>query len=203
MLYGYKRKESISTVVGAALNKEELNTWYDGVGSEHFTDAYQTDMMQHMTDDEFQPFQSLIYVFEHESADQQDAFIQKHQLLIGTHARAVDRCIDMINYDAPDEYDILDERTIEQKYGLDIEDKYDRRTDAQKEEDLQMREHIKELKAQDKLSSDSFSAPKKDNVYVTDIRSSVDADGNVQLDNVLAVKVEDEAKSETENKPKD
>lgn len=197
-LYGYKKPINV-TVVGAALSKAEFQAWFEAAttadGDKLYVEVQETDMMMHLTDDEFQPFSASVFIFQHTDAAQQEAFIAKHEILIGTHARCVDRNSDMVNYDAPDPWlNTDDTRTIAEIHGLDKEDRWDKRTDEEKAADAEMKKMMDELKKKGELSNDdSFSPTKKKDgdVHVTDIRTSVNADGTVEIDNVLAVKVED------------
>lgn len=203
-LYGYKRQNQIATVVGAALNKDALNAFHAAVvvtqteGEHLFTDVYETDCMMHLTDDEFIPFPASVLVFEHADAAQQDAFITKHDILIGTHQRAIDRCHDMVNYDAPDPWlNVNDNRTIAEINNLTEEtDRWDRRSDDEKKADNEMKKMMDELKKKGELSNDdSFSSKQKKGdgkLGISDIRTRVNADGSVDVDNILAHKYGDE-----------
>jgi len=198
-LYAYKREQGFETVVAASTtSKADYEKWFEGIDAQNYTDKYQTDMMTHLTNDEFQPFQSHVFVFEHESAEQQQAFIDQHNLLVGTRQRAIDRMIDMINWEAPDYYDINETRTIEEIHGLDKEDKFDRRSEEDKAYDEQIKKQMKELAKEGKLTGDSFAPAKDSGVYVNDIRTSTNADGTIDIDNVLATKVEE---GETRDNP--
>jgi hypothetical protein len=195
-LYGYK-KDATTTIVGAALNKQEFNEFYEAA-TELYSDRYKSDMMMHLTDPEIQGFQAEVAIFEHADSAQQDAFITKHDILIGTRQRAVDRNADMVNYDAPDPWlNVDDERTIEQIHGLDKEDRWDKRTDEERDADRQMKKMMDDLKKKGELSNDDSFSPRKDepkegDVRVTDIRTTAHADGSVTVDNVLAVKLDEE-----------
>jgi hypothetical protein len=194
-LYGYK-KDASTTIVGAALNKAEFDQFYEAA-TDHHSDKYLSDMMMHLTDPDIQGFQASVAIFEHSSSEQQDQFIEKYEILIGTRARAVDRNVDMVNYDAPDPWlDGDDERTIEQINGLDKEDRWDKRTEEERDADRQMKKMMDEMKKKGELSNDdSFSPrkPKSGEVHVTDVRTTAHADGSVTVDNVLAVKTDEES----------
>jgi hypothetical protein len=84
-----------------------------------------------------------------------------------------------------------DQRTIEEIYGLDKEDRFDRRSDEEKASDEVNRKRYDEAKKRGDLSGESFGGPlpdRKTQTTVTDIRVSERADGTVEIDNVLAVK---------------
>lgn len=187
-LYGYK-KDGNTTIVGAALNVQEFNDFLERA-TDLNTGVELSDMMMHLIDPEFQGFAASVAVIAHADAQQQDEFIEKYEILIGSRQRAVDRSIDMVNYDIPDPYDMDDSQTIEQMYGLDKEDRWDRRSDEEKELDAAMKEQIDQMRKKGELSNDdSFSAKKKENgVYVTDINVHANADGSFAGANVIAVK---------------
>lgn len=80
--------------------------------------------------------------------------------------------------------------TIGSIHGIDTEDRWDVRTDEQKAKALQDKEEYdKKKKAGQMSGDDSFAAsPSQKSARVTDVRVTVDADGTVEIDNVLAVK---------------
>lgn len=189
MLYGYHKEPNI-TVVTAALNRAEFDAWYGACDNEFVSDRYETNSFEHLTNDELTPFKSTVFIFEHATPEDRQKFAEKHGLLIGTYARAVDRCTDMVLYDAPDHYDVNETRTIEELNGLDKEDRWDRRSDEEKEADKKMKEMIDEMKKKGEISNDDSFAPRKkegDTVNVTDVRTSINADGTIDID-VLATK---------------
>lgn len=189
MLYGYHKEPNI-TVVTAALNRAEFDAWYGACDNEFVSDRYETNSFEHLTNDELTPFKSTVFIFEHATPEDRQKFAEKHGLLIGTYARAVDRCTDMVLYDAPDHYDVNETRTIEELNGLDKEDRWDRRSDEEKEADKKMKEMIDEMKKKGEISNDDSFAPRKkegDAVNVTDVRTSINADGTIDID-VLATK---------------
>ena len=101
---------------------------------------------------------------------------------------AIDHNVGMFEKDQPDEYDIDDSRTISELYNITVDDRHDHRTDEEKAEDAEMKEKIKDLRKNNKLTNESFSAKSSNDVQVTAIETSVNTDGKISVDNVKAVK---------------
>ncbi len=192
MLYAYCPNET-KTIVAAALNREKFNAWFEAAGEELSSERYETSFMDHLSNEEFIGFRTTVFVFEHRNVAEQAKFIEKHELLVGTRTRAIDRHTDMVNYDAPDPYDINDVRTIEEIYNLKQEDKYDKRTDEEKASDAQMKKLMDEARKKGEVSDDSF-APRKevnagdDKMYVSDVRTLANTDGSVHDVKILGHK---------------
>jgi hypothetical protein len=184
------------TVVAAAQNRATFESWYLNVGTEHFTSSRETEIMDHLCDPDFELFKTTVYVFDHATAADQEAFVKKHDLLVGTYSRAADRHTDMVNWDTPDPYDINDMRTIAEIYNLGDDDKYDKRTDEEKAKDLEIKKMMDELRKKGEVSEDSFSPRKEvgeDGMAVTDVRVKTYQDGSQTIDNILANKDDLEA----------
>jgi hypothetical protein len=194
MLYGY-RKDKTTLVVTAIANNNvaTYEEWFTTVeGDELVADVRQTSFMDHFSD-EFARCQTGVYIFEFANEENLDAFAAKHDITILKKEMSLDRHADMVNYDAPDFYDVSETRTIEEIEGLDQHDPYDRRTDDEKAEDSAYRAKVEELKKSGQLSGDGSFSPRKPKdgdsaAHVTDIRTTRNADGTVSIDNVLAVK---------------
>jgi hypothetical protein len=196
MLYGF-RKDGLETVVTASHgNTPILYKWYEDLAKDDdtFIGRRQTEFMDKFTH-EFGRVREDVFVFSHKDTAQQEAFITKYQITILNPQNAWDRHDDMVDFDAPDYYDVSETRTIEELEGLtEGNDRWDRRTDEQKEADKKMKEMIEQLKKDGQMSSDgSFSRrkPKKgegDLAHVDEIRTTRNADGTISIDNVLARK---------------
>ena len=184
MLYGYNN--GLSTIVTAASTLAEFQEWQASLSGELYREANETDFMDHLTNPDFQKLAGSAIVVDFDYEYNQGEFVRLHEVILIPQAQAVDRNVEMVNQELPDVFDPLDDRTIEQLHGLDKEDRYDHRDDAEKEEDRQMRERIKEMKANDQLSGESFSPSKKAGIGVQRIDVSHDAEGNMQIDGVLA-----------------
>ena len=84
----------------------------------------------------------------------------------------------------------VDHRTIEEIYGLDKNDPWDKRTPEQIEQMEKMKEKMKEASKNGGVSGESFSPKKKkdDLARVWDAKTSIDANGNITINSVLAAK---------------
>jgi hypothetical protein len=186
MLYGYNK--GLQTIVTAASSLEEFKEWQSELEGHLYREANETDFMEHLTNPDYQKLAGSAIVVEFDHEYNQGEFTRIHEIVLLQPAQAVDRNVEMIHYEKPDVFDAKDERTIEEIHGLDKEDRWDHRDEAEMAEDKAMREKIKEMKKNDELSGESFSAPKKDGIGVQRVDVSHDADGNVQIDHVLAQK---------------
>lgn len=194
MLYGY-RKDKTTLVVTAIANNNvaKYEEWFATVESnELVSDVRQTSFMDHFSD-EFGRCQTGVYIFEFADEAKLTEFAEQQEVTILKKEMSFDRHADMVNFDAPDYYDISETRTIEELEGLDQNDPYDRRTDEEKAEDAAHRAKVEELKKSGQLSGDGSFTPRKpkegdSDAHVTDIRTVRNADGTVSIDNVLAVK---------------
>lgn len=202
MLYGYFREPGPTTVVTAAIFKSVLADFLKRASErpDLYVSMEEPDFMTIMTDEEFQKFKSEVTVFQHASVEQQQEFVDYFNLLICPFHTAVHRQKEMLEADEPDPYDASDERTLEEIYGLTEHDPFDQRTDEQKEQDAAFKEAIKQARKDGQISDESFKPREKKgkNVHVTDVRAHTDADGNVQIDRILAVKDNDESEHEVQ-----
>jgi hypothetical protein len=209
MLYGYLSGSDMTVVTASHGNTPLLIKWYEGLAADDdtFIDRRETEFMDKFTA-EFERVRHDIYVFTHKDVAQRDAFIAKHGITILLPQAAWDRHDAMVDFDAPDYYDVSETRTIEELENLtEGNDRWDRRTDEQKEADKKMKDMIDQLKKDGQITGDgSFSARKPKEIVddvatVTDIRVTHNADGTVNIDNVLARKYEasDEQKEESKD----
>lgn len=186
MLYGYNK--GLQTIVTAASSLEEFKEWQSELEGHLYREANETDFMEHLTNPDYHKLAGSAIVVDFDHEYNQGEFIRIHEITILQPAPAVDRNVEMIHYEKPDVFDAKDERTIEEIHGLDKEDRWDVRDDAERAEDTAMREKIKEMKKNDQLSGESFSPSKKGGVGVERIDASRDDQGNLQIDGVLAHK---------------
>ena len=195
MIYAQLRSPLV-TVVAAALNRATYENWFSSLEPGHFKQATETEIMDHLSDPDLELFRTTVFVVEHETPEDQQAFVAKHGLQVCSYATAADRHTDMLNWDAPDPYDIEDTRTIEQIFNLTTEDRFDKRTDEEKARDLEIKKMMDELRKKGEVSEDSF-APRKDagedGMQVTDVRVKTYQDGSQDIDNILANKDDLEA----------
>ena len=161
-------------------------------------------------EDRFSVYKGEVYGFKHSSIEQQNQFVEKHNITIKGTNFCLGRHEDMI--DLQTEIDGIDtggffsptnkDKTIEEIYNLKENDKWDRRDDKEREYDKQMREQIKKAQARGDISGDSFggSSEQIDNetlnkdfkdeiARVTEVHVDTDKKGNViGIDSILARK---------------
>jgi hypothetical protein len=186
MLYGYNK--GLQTIVTAASSLDEFKEWQSELAGHLYREANETDFMEHLTNPDYQKLAGSAIVVDFDHEYNQGEFTRIHEIVMLQPAQAVDRNVEMIHYEKPDVFDAADERTIEEIHGLNKEDRWDHRDDAERAEDSAMREKIKEMKKNDQLSGESFSPRKKGGVAVDRIDVSHDAEGKIQIDGVLAQK---------------
>lgn len=202
MLYGYSREPGHQTVITAAIFKSVLADFLERASKrpDLYVSMEEPDFMTSMTDDQFKMFKDGVTVFEHDSAEQQQAFVDEFGILMGSFARSIDHHNAMLVADEPDPYDVSDERTLEEIHGLTENDPWDVRTDEEKEQDAAFKEAIKQAKKDGQISDESFKPREKKkndkSVHVTDVKAHRDADGNLEIDRILAVKDNDASEQE-------
>jgi len=159
----------------------------------------QAGIMDMMADDRFQGFRKPPLVMTFESVAARDDFhtvvnveFSKRNALIDRQARMLEDAFKLTEEGQDDH------RSLEEVYGLEGEDQWDRRTDEEKAADEERKKAFKEAQKKGDMSGESFGPnpnrkgkpvdPAAPKASVTDIRTVVDQDGNVSIDNVLAVK---------------
>lgn len=218
----------VATLVVAGDTKNEFRNFLEvasgqvAMGFKHgddtpsnFEEMYTSLFLQHMTEELYKGYKMPVHVFYHTSDEQRELFITEFQIREVKSAQGRDRQTDMafaeqqaIRNAEKDALRTAEEKgeeisnnatkTIEELYGLDKEDKWDRRSEAEKQEDAEMRQKIKELQKEGKMSGDSFTGGKHDkkakpedtgNVHVTDIVGETQSDGSFDINNIRAIKV--------------
>lgn len=183
----------------------------------NFNEMYTSLFLQHMTEELYKGYKLPVYVFYHNDTEQREAFIAEFNIIETKSAAGRDRQGDMIFHEKQQErnrekdalrsaeekgLEITNNatKTIEELYGLEEgNDKWDRRSEAEKQSDAEMRDKIKELQKEGKMSGDSFTGGKHDkknrdeapqgNVHVTDIVGTSQSDGSFDISNIRAIKV--------------
>ena len=137
MLYGYTKNGT--TVVTAAETVMELEGWYQRILEKtpnNVTEHRATGFMDHLSDPDFLGYRHPAYIFEHDSADQQDDFITQNSIKIFPPMRARDFMLDMVakvDDKLQSDYHKRDNRTIGEVTGLDEHDPFDKRSEAERE----------------------------------------------------------------------
>lgn len=225
MIYGFKHTVdgSLATVVTAGdsitefeMFNQNMNEMKDGNNPNlRFVDVRQPSFFDMLQDTLYQAYKHPITIYIHADEEQRGQFIEDSKILIGSEAQSKDRHSYMI-YEFKRETG-TDEglfsaknanKTIAEITGTDKEDKWDKRTDQEKERDKKISEAIKKKKAKDgEVTGDSFDAeaiknraketdPLKRKVsdevaHVTKVYTETDADGKVTIGSVLARKWKD------------
>jgi hypothetical protein len=204
----YALEDGLISIVGAADTLIELEAFVTAT-DENFgataealgvKSAVVASLMDLLTDDTYQGFKKAPVIIEHLSVDSKLAFNEKFGIEILKRNALIGRADDMLHAEKVDPYsaEADDQRSLEEIHGLDKEDKWDRRSDDEKEKDEENRKMFKEGQKKGDISGDSFGPnpnrkPKKNadgsDVSVTDIKAHRDYDtGEVVLDDVLAQK---------------
>ena len=188
MLFGYNTQPR-TTVVTAGHTLEEYQAWFASLNHEGalYTSARETEMFEHLMNDEWTDLKTTVYVFEFDHDYKQAEFARVHDIVIMPRMNAIDRNSDMDYLSKGDTF-LDDKRTIAEIHGLEDNDPWDNRTDEEKAADKIMSDRMKELQAADKISGDSFSPTAKGGVAVTDIQATTKADGTLSIDGINAVK---------------
>ena len=169
------------------------------------------DMMAMLSEENLQGFKKAPVIVEHLSQSARDKFNERFAIVVLKRNAVLDRQEDMLHAELDDPYaaDYADPRPIEEIYDLDREDKWDKRSEEEKQQDLDMKKKLKELQKKGEISGDSFGpdpnrkrrvfdgegkpttdvdVPKGDQVHITDVRATRNSDGEIEIDDVLAVK---------------
>lgn len=191
MLHGYNINPR-TTIVVSAHTELEFRAWYSRLMAETGTPLYaeqrEIEEFEFLMDDQFDGLQTSVYEFKFADDAKQAEFIKAHQIVILPRFNAIDRNQDM-NYRSNDNYD-TETRTIEEITGTDKHDPWDTTSEEDKAQAKALREMMKKRQAEDEVSNDdSFSSPTQGGVHVQSIGTSIDANGNVRVDTVGAVKL--------------
>lgn len=192
----YASQNGLTVMVAAADTLVEYDVFFAEActkGQDLFSTQMQPTFIDMMMDERFDGLRKPPYIFEHADEAQRDAFIARFNITLVRSNALKERHTSML--DALEQKTssgegevVADQRSIAEIHGLDKDDRWDKRTDEEKEEDKALKEAYDEAKRKGQLTGDSFGPPKADHVHITDVRTSVDTDGKVSIDNVLAVK---------------
>lgn len=167
-LYGYQEMldNRVATLVVAADTVEEFVQWKEKVvlqpeAERNFNEVYTSTFLDHMTQASYKGFKHAVYAFYHNDEAQREAFVAEHGIQEVKSEPARDRHLDMLHRTkvAHEEATQTEEEknmTIEERFGLDKEDPWDRRSDEEKEEDQKMKDEMKKMREAGELSGDSF-----------------------------------------------
>lgn len=194
MLYGFR--DGSTVYVTAADNQAQYDTFVEGVGVELGGDA--PNVFELMTN----PLTSGMDGTFRIEFDSEDEAVEKAAacgIELEAPIRAKEKRIKMqiVAEEENERKDRaengganVDHRTIAEIHGLDKNDPWDKRTPEQIEQMEKMKEQMKEAAKNGGVSGESFSPLKKkgDLARVWETKASIDANGNVTINGVLATK---------------
>lgn len=172
----------------------------DGValGMKGIVSADQAGMMEMLTEDVFAGLTKAPLVITHTSnSDLRAAFYAEFGVTVLKRNAAIKKQVDMLDALVEDPYspEAKDTRTIEEIHGLVDNDPFDKRTDEEMEADEEKKKLWDKAKKSGDLSGDSFgpnpNRKKKSDepqTHITDIKTSIGADGRIQIDSAIGVK---------------
>lgn len=167
-IYGLKEylDNQVATIVVAADTVQEFNDWFTQIQNQepddrHFVEIYTNTMLDALTRPEFKGFKHHVYAFFHENEEARDKFVEQQGILLQQSMPARDRQADMLHRhkeDVREQTETEEDRnkTIEEKYGLDQNDPWDRRSEEEREGDKKMKEELARLRKAGDASGDSF-----------------------------------------------
>jgi hypothetical protein len=167
MLYATKEMldSRTATLVAAADTVEEFTAFLEAVkGQEdgkNWNELYASSFMDHMQNPFYKGFKHSVLAVYHDDEPQRDAFWTEWSLEERKSEGLRDRHLDML-HDKQVETRKANEteedktRTIEERFGLDKNDPWDRRSEEEVEADKKMKEQMKEMRQKGDISGDSF-----------------------------------------------
>lgn len=192
MLYGYNTKPR-TTLVVAAHTDLEFRAWYAQLMASSseplYSAARETEMFEQMINDDWAELKTTIYEFKFDHDHSQAEFARLNDIEILPRANAIDKNQDM-DYRSNDNYD-TETRTIEEITGTDKHDPWDTTSDEDKAKAKALKDMMKQKQQNDEVSNDDSFANKPKaggGLAVTSVEASTDANGNVVIDSVNAVK---------------
>lgn len=195
----YARHAGERTIVAAADTLAEFEAFNDivtGLRPSPFVIFERPDAVDLMSEDDYTGLRTSPYVFSHADSEQRDAFVATCNIkLLRFREALVERQQKMLASDHLDPYvEGVDERTISQIYGLDQDDRWDKRSDEQKAKDEEWRKRADDLRKAGKLSSDSFApvtddTKASDKIHVSKIEAVQEKDGSITVTDVSAHKI--------------
>ena len=161
------------------------------------TEADQAGMMDMLTEEVYAGLTKAPLVIQHTSNQElRAAFFTEFGITVLKRNAALKKQVDMLDALVEDPYspEAKDTRTIEEIHGLVDHDPFDQRTAEEMEADEEKKKLWDKAKKAGDLSGDSFGPNpnrKKKNdpqTHITDIKTSIGADGRIQVDSAIGVK---------------
>ena len=166
-LYGYKEvlDNRAATLVVAADSVIEYTEWTQAVTGQlenrNWEETYTSTFLDALRNEAFKGYKHPVLAVYHSSEEQRDAFWREWPIVEVKSMVGRDRHLDMLHAQKEEireatETEEEKARTIEERFGLDKHDPWDRRSEEEVEADRKMKEKMKELTKKGELSGDSF-----------------------------------------------
>jgi hypothetical protein len=195
----FATQDAVTLIVAAAENFAELEAFHATAarGAGLYTKLYQPTVTDMLLEPCFAGLRKPPCVFEFADPKALDRFVDGYAIrrVPGAVLRSMQQ--QMFAALADDPYFHDDGRLIEDIHGIAEHDPWDGRSEEEKQQDAEHKREAEAAKAAGKLSGDSFAPggarenrPARDaaTAQVTDVRLRRQADGTVEIDDVLAVK---------------
>lgn len=196
----YAIKDGLTTIVGAAdtlVEFDELINQVDvNINSPEKTgivNAEVPSVLELMMEEKYEGFKRSPLIVTHKDEESLGQFNERYGIICIKRNALLQKHETMLD-DAVSDTDTEDGAsalTIEEMYGLDANDPWDQRSEEEIEKDSNMKKLYDEAKKNGELSGDSFAPTKKkknkSGVYVTDVYTHTDTDGEVVVDKALVV----------------
>jgi hypothetical protein len=167
MLYGQKETldARVASLVVAASTVEEFTSWLDAVkGQEtdrNWEETYASNFLDGLQNPTYKGFKHSVLAVYHKDEEQRNAFWTEWNIEEVQSQTGRDRQADMLHAKKEqirEQTETEEDRnkTIEERFGLDKLDPWDRRTDDEKAADAEMKKRMKEMQKSGEMSGDSF-----------------------------------------------
>jgi len=167
MLYATKEMidNRVGTLVAAADSVIEFTGFLEAIKgqeeSRNWEELYSSNFLDHMQNAFYKGYKHSVLAVYHTDEAQRDAFWAEWSLQERQSQPLRDKHLDMLHEKeqetkAATETEEDRNKTIEERFGLDKEDPWDRRTEEEVENDKKMKEKMKEMQKKGDLSGDSF-----------------------------------------------
>jgi hypothetical protein len=188
MLYAINK--DLDIIVAAATTVSEFDEFWSKIGTS-VEGARRPDILETMSDEFLAKFKLPPVIISCPDISTRDDLWGQYGFVESRRNALIDRHDDMmvVYREERDLSSVPDGTTIGEYYGLTDNDPWDKRTEEEKAKDKEMQELYEKAKKAGQLSGDSFGMPEKSKTArVSDVRTSIDADGNVEIDSALAIK---------------
>lgn len=215
MLYGITDGDT-GLIVAAADEPTEFDAFASALPGDDLLSAWEfAGTIEMLTEARFKGFKRPPLVISHTDGAQRDTFVAKHSIELCLPNALRDKQRHMLLVNAPDRYATRPEsergKTLAEIHGLTERDRWDRRTEEQKEFDAKMKAMAEEMRKKGELTGSSFgpgaatgadgvtpketSKPKdgdESDIHVSEVKAHRAPDGSIIVTGVTAHKAPDE-----------